>query len=427
MFVIPSDNDRLRITLIAFGSRGDVVPLVALGHELHAHGHTVRLASHAEFAGMAAAHNLAFASVNGSYQDFLSTPEGRAALGIPRNSPLGCLGLYRPFQFDAPEAFEHCWHATADADAIVCSGVATPVGIHIATRRGLPLVLGLVVPGIRTRNFVHPSMPPWPLGRVYKRGSYALANGLIEYGNRGVLDAWRQAADRLGGPPRHSARAIVLVAVSPVLLPRPTDWPANIHVTGFWLLPHTPVDPPPELEMFVHDGKAPLAIGFGSMPEDRPQQLRQIILDALETLDMRAVIIGGSGGALAGFAATDRILQVPFADYDWLCPRASVVVHQGGVGTAAFALRAGRPQVAVPYCLDHTFWASQLRAIGVTAVPVRRHRLSAGGLTAAIERVRTQTRFADAAERARNAVCAEPPGAQVAARLAIQHIESSTP
>lgn len=417
----------LRITLIAFGSRGDVTPLVALGHELHAQGHAVRLASHAEFAAMAAAHNLEFAPVSGSYQEFLATPEGRAALGIPRNSPLGCLGLYQPFQLNAPAVFEQCWHAAADADAVMCSGVATPVGSHIATRRGVPLALGLVVPGIKTRNFVHPSMPPWPLGRLYKRGSYAVANRLTQYGNRRVFDAWRETADRVGGPARHSPPAIALVAASPVLLPRPTDWPANVHVTGFWFLPPTQANPPAELEAFISSGDEPLAIGFGSMPEDQPQQLRQIIIDTLETLQMRAVIIGGSGGALAGFAATDRILRIPFADYDWLFPRASVIVHQGGVGTAAYALRAGRPQIAVPYCLDHAFWASQLRAIGVTAAPIRRHRLSAGALTAAIQRARSDGRLAAAAERARTAVCAEPPGVQVAARLAIQHFEAAAP
>jgi sterol 3beta-glucosyltransferase len=398
-----------------------VAPLVALGHQLHAQGHAVRLASHPEFASLAAAHHLEFAPVSGSYQDFLATPEGRAALGIPRNSALGCLGLYKPFQFNAPEVFEQCWHATADADALICSGVATPVGIHIATRRGLPLALALVVPGVKTRNFVHPSMPPWPLGRLYKRGSYAIATRLINYGSRAVFDAWQRAADRIAGPPRHSPRAVALVAVSTVLLPKPTDWPANVHVTGFWLLPQAHVEPPPALEQFVRAGDPPLAIGFGSMPEDQPHQLREIIVNVLQRLDLRAVIIGGSGGALGGFETHERIIQIRFADYDWLFPRASIIVHQGGVGTAAFALRAGKPQVAVPYCLDHAFWASQLRALGVTAAPIRRHRLTSDGLSAAIDRMRSDRQFADAAARAQAAVCAEPPGVQVAARLAIQH------
>lgn len=410
--------------MIAFGSRGDVTPLVALGHELRAHGHTVRLASHGEFGSLAAAHGLEFTPVPGSYQEFLATAEGRAALGIPRNSPLGCLGLFRPFQYSAADTFEQCWHAAADADGIICSGVATPLGTQIAARRSVPIVLGLVVPGVKTRNFVHPSMPPWPLGRWYKRASYAIANRMIGIGNRAVLEAWRQAADRLGGPPRHAPRAIALVAVSPYLLPRPTDWPGTVQVTGFWLLPHTPAEPSADLAAFVAAGEAPLAIGFGSMPEDHPQELRRIIGDTLDTLRMRAVIIGGSGGAAAGFAKTDRILQVPFADYEWLFPRASVIVHQGGVGTAAYALRAGRPQVTVPYCLDHAFWASHLRAIGVTPAAITRHRLSARVLTAAIARARSEPRFGAAAARARSAIGAETSGTHVAARLAIQHFES---
>lgn len=378
-----------------------------------------------EFGTLATKYDLEFSGVGGSYQEFLQTPEGRAALGIPRNSPLGSMGLFKPFQFNAAEVYEQCWNSTADADALICSGVAVVVGSHIATRRDIPIAVGLVVPGIKTRNFVHPSMPPWPLGRVYKRGSYTIANKLIEIGNRAVLDTWRESANRFGGPPRHSPRAILLVAASPVLLPRPTDWPANAHVTGFWLLPPTTTPPPAELSAFVASGDAPLAIGFGSMPEDDPQQLRRIINDTLDNLRMRAVIIGGSGGAAAGFEPSERILQVPFADYEWLFPRTSVIVHQGGVGTAAYALRAGRPQVTVPHCLDHTFWSSQLRAVGVSTAPITRHRLSARSLTAAIERAR-EPRFGEAAARARAAICAETSGAQVAARLAVQHFESAT-
>jgi sterol 3beta-glucosyltransferase len=416
----------VRLTLIAFGSRGDVTPLVALGNELRAAGHAVRLISHSEFQSLATRYDLEFTGVGGSYQDFLQMPAGRAALGIPRNSPLGTLGLFKPFQFDAAEVFERCWHATADADALICSGVAVVVAGHIATRRGLPIAVGLVVPGITTRNFVHPSMPPWPLGRVYKRGSYTIANRLIQIGGRSVLATWEETATRLGGPPRHHPAPIILVAASPVLLPRPSDWPAHVHVTGFWLLPPSTTAPPADLDAFVAAGEAPLAIGFGSMPDEDPPQLRAIITDTLDQLRARAVIIGGSGGAAAGFAPSERILQIPFADYEWLFPRSSVIVHQGGVGTAAYALRSGRPQVAVNYCLDHAFWSSQLRAIGVATAAVTRHRLSARTLTAAIERVRSDPRFREAAERARAAICAEASGTGVAARLAIQHFESAT-
>ncbi len=416
----------MQITLIAFGSRGDVAPIVALGHELRTHGHDVRLASHAEFRDLATTHGMAFTRVAGSYQEFLKTPEGRAALGIPRNSPLGCLGLFEPFRNVAAEAFANCWEATRDADALVCSGVATPVGTHIAARRDLPIAFAMVVPGVRTRNFVHPSMPPWPLGRYYKRWSHHLAMQLIKFGGRHVLDEWATAADRLGGAAAHAARGIVLVPVSPVLLPRPTDWPNEAHISGFWLLPNQlRAAPAPELERFVNAGSAPLAIGFGSMPEDRPDQLRAIIVEALEELDMRAVIIGGSGGAAAGFAGSDRTLEVAFADYEWLFARASAVVHQGGVGTACFALRAGVPQVVVPYCLDHAFWAAQLRALGVAPPPIGRHRLTSHAVVKAVRAVLAQEGYAAAAQHARDAIRKELPGVQVGARLAIAHFEAA--
>jgi|GEM_PF-1376279 len=56
-------------------------------------------------------------------------------------------------------------------------------------------------------------------------------------------------------------------------------------------------------------------------------------------------------------------------------PRAAAIVHHGGVGTTAQALRSGRPQLIVPYLVDQPDNAARVQRLGAgIAVPLRKYR-----------------------------------------------------
>ena len=57
-----------------------------------------------------------------------------------------------------------------------------------------------------------------------------------------------------------------------------------------------------------------------------------------------------------------------YAPYSALFSRASLVVHQGGVGTTAQCLRAGRPMLIMPYSHDQPDNARRMRRMGVARV-----------------------------------------------------------
>lgn len=61
-------------------------------------------------------------------------------------------------------------------------------------------------------------------------------------------------------------------------------------------------------------------------------------------------------------------------------PRASVNVHQGGVGTTGQALRAGRPMLVIPYGQDQPDNARRCVELGI-ARTIPRHRYNAERLT----------------------------------------------
>lgn len=67
----------MRITIITVGSRGDEQPYVALGRGLKDAGHTVRLATHAEFEAFVRGHGLDFAPVSGNPREMLESDAGQ--------------------------------------------------------------------------------------------------------------------------------------------------------------------------------------------------------------------------------------------------------------------------------------------------------------------------------------------------------------
>lgn len=375
----------MRITLIAFGTRGDVTPLVALGARLGAAGHQLQVVTHAEFESFVRQHGLDFHPIAASYQEFVATEQGRRALGVPRSTPLGLIGLFNPFRGCAEAVFHTSWRACRDADAIVASPLASIVGALIARAKDVPLAVASPIPPLGSRYLPAPVFPALPLGPAYNVLTHMLSQLLVRRGASQVLEAWAREAHHVAPSANGPVRTLTLVAISPTLVPRPIDWPATTQITGYWFLPDGPAGAiPPTVRAFVEEGPPPICLGFGSMADDNPTELRSVVLDVLAQLDIRAVVVGGSGGALLGLGRSERICEVPFVDYDWLFRRVSVVVHQGGAGTAAFCLTAGVPQVVVPYCLDHTFWAWRLRELGVSPASVKRHRLTAARLASAI-------------------------------------------
>src|SRR5262249_51716856 len=62
------------------------------------------------------------------------------------------------------------------------------------------------------------------------------------------------------------------------------------------------------------------------------------------------------------------VVAFDYAPYSELFPRAAAIVHQGGIGTTAQALRSGRPMLVVPFAFDQPDNAERARRLGVARV-----------------------------------------------------------
>ncbi len=144
----------------------------------------------------------------------------------------------------------------------------------------------------------------------------------------------------------------------------------------------------PALAAFLDDGPGPVFVGFGSMPTPDPERVVRDAGRVLGRLGLRGVVSEGLAGLSVDAEPEDgthRLLGIGSAPHDVLFPRCAVVVHHGGAGTTAAAVRAGVPQVVVPHAADQPYWGRRMADLGVAAPPIARKDLTAARLERALE------------------------------------------
>lgn len=388
----------MRIVILALGSRGDVQPYLALSVALKRAGHHPILATHAEFAPLIALYDIEHRVIEGNPQELLQSPEGMAWLASNKN-PIrfyrGLMDLARPL---ISMMFESVANAIHDAEAVIFHPIA--VNAFLAARkRGVPAWMAGLQPWTPTREFPMALLPlgiPLPASANY--WSQILIEHLLWWPIRHQANAWsleHLARARMPQPftAMRKDKVPVLYAFSEVLMRRPRDWADHVHVTGYWFLDQPKAyTPPPELVRFLEAGPKPIYIGFGSMVDRTPDETSHLVVDALEKTGQRCILSQGWSG-LANTRNSDRVLSIGSVPHDWLFPKMSAVVHHGGAGTTAAAMRAGVPAVVVPFFADQHFWASRVERAGLGPKPVPKHKLNADRLARALSEVVTNQKM----------------------------------
>ena len=388
----------MRALLLTVGSQGDVQPFMALASRLRADGHDAVLAAPGLFHAMAAAHDVPFVPLDLDMSEVGAAVAGRYGL---RHMVRFCRSMGLRVGGVLPGAAAA---AKQGADIVVHHPVM-PLGQHLAEMLGVPGVVAQPLPAlVPTRDFLSAA---WPCTapRVLNRPSYRAASRLTGAWCRRDIDRWRQEVLTL--PPRvgrhdpllscDGAPATVLHSFSAHIVPRPADWPATAHITGYWMLPAAPGwSPPRRLAEFLEVGERVVYIGFGSMPVPDPGRLAGAILAAADWSGVRAVVASLSP-ELRRLLPAGRFLAIRHAPHDWLFPRVQAVVHHGGAGTTGAAVAAGRPQVIWPFGIDQHFWSRRMADLGV-APPVRPMRALTGRtLAVALDRALGDPRLTEAA------------------------------
>ena len=390
-----------------------------LARGLQRRGHQVVVAAPQRFAGLVTGNGVQFAALDDGPLRVLDA--GSVVGDVAAGGMRAKVGLMRQLPAMFTRVLDDCWQvastgAGAGADVIVHNGQVI-AGQHVAEKLGVPAVLALPMPMyVPTRQF------PWP-GQVFpqwlpaglNRATYAgMKAPAMMFGR--TVDRWRA---RLGLPRRRGRHdplrrpdgrpALVLHAVSPAVLPRPVDWPETALVTGYWFLESSAAADGAGLSSPARsllDAEPPVFVGFGSMAGPDPATTTGVVLQALRHAGVKGILAGGWGG-LQQAPSDGHVFVAGEVPHEYVFPRCAVIVHHGGAGTTAAAVRAGRPQVICPFVGDQPFWGRRMQQLGVAPAPIHQRQLTVETMAAAIRQALDDPQIAVAARRLGEHVRAE--------------------
>lgn len=401
----------MRVIVLAWGTHGDIQPYVALALGLQSAGWEVRFAAPAMFREFVAAYGLEYWELPGDPRQIVANPitNTRLETSNPFHAMRHITGIFTPL---IKPMLMHALRAAQDCDFIIYSPFVWAAA-HLAEALSIPCALALLCPLYPTADFPNPmTVPKGSVGSLLNRATHAMSLQLTWQPYQGEINRLRRSV--LGLAPSRTAGSMYgsieqyvhhLMGYSSLVVPKPVDWPASVHVTGYWFTPEVQWEPPEKLLRFLTDGPAPVYVGFGSMGGDA-QHDTSVVLKTLELLGQRAVIARGWGG-LNPESLPDSVLMVDFVPHAWLFPRVKAVVHHGGSGTVAAALRAGVPQVVVPFVAEQPFWGHRLHKLGVSPAPLPHRMFSIDRFTSVLRRVINDPVMCQRAAALREQICAE--------------------
>jgi UDP:flavonoid glycosyltransferase YjiC (YdhE family) len=337
----------MKFVVAGYGSRGDVEPCVAVGRELLRRGHDVRIAVPPNMLGFTEA-------------------AGLAAVAYGPNS-----GLVEGFRKDfakienpitkVREATEHYTQVWADKGATLT---------ELADGADL-LVAGITEQGLAANVAEYHDIPLaavhfYPM-RIIK------LQGLDWRLTQEAECAHRRA---LGLPEATGASAQLMVeggsleiqAYDEFCLPGPTaEWvePGGRRPFVGALTLEQPTAADDEILSWIAAGTPPIYFGFGSMKVTMPADTIAMISAACAQLGERALIESGPND-FTHLPHGEHVKIVDTLGQVAVFPACRAIVHHGGSGTTAAALRAGIPTLILfAFWLDQPIWAVAVEQLKV--------------------------------------------------------------
>lgn len=363
----------MKITILTYGSSGDVLPYISLALGLNESGHQVTLAAPSNFESVVTGYGLNYCPIFGDMREILNSPLGKKWMGT-KNAVTFSWALSKIFYRNRVEMQRDMLAACEGTEAIIGGSMVLIYACMLSEKLGVPLLAANVNPvGVLTGAFPHFLVASKPFRlKILNQATYFMMAAAHEIGQRHIINEWRKdlGLGKLKGSTfikMIQLKVPVILGYSPDILPQPEDWHDYICVTGEWKLePHfkRPYKPDPVLQDWLNSGPPPVYFGFGSMPVPNPNQMVKMVEDICERRGIRAVVNAGWSNFAAGDTITNnQVYTVDHTDLEWLFPQCSHIVHHGGVGTTHLSLASGVPTVICSVFADNAFWGERLKKL----------------------------------------------------------------
>ncbi|HKO89781.1 MAG TPA: glycosyltransferase [Polyangiaceae bacterium] len=355
-----------------YGSRGDVIPLLSIAGELVRRGHSCHLLANEHFRAEALERGVGFSASTQLH----TNPVGPCSYKVDE---------YMFRTFDGVRGYFERANASG-VDTVVVNTEDWAASEPFAEARCLRTVRLHIVP-LRIRSLLSPAWPlcafaAGPQGEEFLRVKLPALYRAYD-ANPKVLGRINAVRARVGLPPVRDAsyrrpHLVAQAALFPDWFGTPApDWPP-MECLGF-PLPQAQAALPARLLEFLERVRPPLVFTPGTSVGET-----EAFFEAAASCCAQ---LGLPGIFLSPFLRRrdfgPSIAHFEHIELQCLLRHAALLVHHGGIGTAARALEAGIPQVISPVRFDQPDNARRVQLLGVGGV-VQRAELTGATLAAAI-------------------------------------------
>jgi rhamnosyltransferase subunit B len=374
-----------RFLLVALGSLGDLHPFMAVGHALQTMGHWVGIASFTDYQQRITQAGFTFYPV---HTGGLSVTHSQTVAYV-MDLKKGGQRLMTEFVFPYIQSqYADVMAATQQAQphALFSSELAyaTPL---LSELTGIPWFSGTLQPLAFWSDYDAPLLPGIPAW-LTQHALPCVKAGASWQCNRWAKP-WHLLRQQLGLPPtgepviQHKwSKHGVLALFDAAFAPHQPDWPTQTVQTGFAFLPQQPPTQAVQAAMaFCQQGSPPLVVTLGSAAVHAGHGFYATLFAVLQQHGHRALVLTGQN--TVPNPLPEHIHTIAYAPHEQVFPFGRLIVHQGGVGTTAQALRAGVPSLVVPFSHDQPDNAHRLDKLGVGQV-LPRQKVTTHSLAAAL-------------------------------------------
>lgn len=419
-----------RLLLCPFGTLGDIYPFLSIALELKRRGFAPLIAAAPRYETLISAWGIDFRSVGPAMSDYAPT------LGLSGDEITRRLGTERAFLLEGllfpflDRWYEDTAKLLGGVQLVVTHPLA--IGARLAAERLNIPWLGVALSPLTLLHADNPvvmSDTPHTSRLLHRFGPMgaALHASIVRRATARIARPIESFRSRVGlgsthGHPLHEgmfSSAGALAMYSPLLGCAPPNFPRPVHMAGFTFFDRAaPGESGVSDEVAAFMRSEPYVVfTLGSVSDELydGDDFVQVSAAVATELRLRALIVVESSRARRLAALNSRdVLVTSHVPYSEIFGHACAVVHPGGIGTSAQAMRAGCAHLVVPQVGDQFDNAYRLARLNIAKVlPMRRY--SAARVSAQLRRLLADPALPGRVERVATAIRNEPDGAVNAA------------
>ena len=358
----------LNVVMYGLGTGGDIDPIVALGLEFKSRGHKVSVLSNDYFKETIASTGLEFFSI-GTVEQY---QRGNSVEAWQADNYSDNFEFYHAPAFEP--SFEYVKSILWQGQVVLVALDERNGAVAAALRYGIPFIKVILQPNLLFSAFSPPAPQCWT---ITKKLPGFIVRALLRINRKHGFEHFYEAPyaaeyiatrERLGCPLLFQTKsdANLQLAFFPEWFGmRPKDWPTDLKCIGFHLANRPNQKAREEMDVLFNQLGSPIIFTSGTGVKDVAEIFREG-RKICELLQIPGLFVGGDIGKEI-LDGSDLCAHMSYIDFEYALPKARAIIHHGGVGTTAQAIKAGIPQLIRPIKYDQPDNANRIAKLGLGA------------------------------------------------------------